>query len=162
MEEKKEKKDQQFVADVQSLLLDASRGWRMTLGAGALSREWVTLLPTSSLTRKGPHLKTSPITGFLLTAAGFTAQIDITTTQGKLLTETMKTGRRRRECSWAGHFRNGRRAVRAAAAICNSGRATSRRPARRSALCWAAPPTELSTSSWQGARHKSKTAKVKS
>ena len=39
MEEKKEKKDQQFVADDQSLLLDASRGWRMTLGAGALSRE---------------------------------------------------------------------------------------------------------------------------
>ena len=39
MEEKKEEKDQQFDTDNHSLLPDASRGWRMTLGAGALSRE---------------------------------------------------------------------------------------------------------------------------
>ena len=80
--------------------------------------------PPNSLARKGPHLKIGPITRFFLTAAGFTAQILITPTKRELLTETRIKGRPGRECSWAGHFRS-RRAVRAAAAICNPGRASS-------------------------------------
>ena len=57
---------------------------------GSFKRMSHTFTRTNSLARKEPHLKISPITGFFLTAAGFTAQTDITQRRGELAPETRK------------------------------------------------------------------------
>ena len=62
----------------------------MTLGAGLFQENESHFYPPNSLARKEPHLKISPITGFFLTAAGFTAQTDITPRRGELAPETRK------------------------------------------------------------------------
>ena len=99
-------------------------GGRMTLGAGLFQENESHFYQDQLSRKKRAPPKNQPNHRILSHSCWFHGSNRYHTEERGARAGNKEILRQGRECSWAGHSRS-RRAVRAAAAICNSGRATS-------------------------------------